>query len=226
MHLEILIEDQSGKKFLDIAMQVMVVGDHTFQVHPYKGIGRIPRNLNKDSEASKRILLDQLPRLLRGYGVAFSKYPHDYQAAVVVVCDLDDKDVATFCAELMAILNACAPRPNATFCLAIEEGEAWLLGDIAAIKKAYPNAREKILREYVNDSICGTWERLADAAIPGGAQAPSRQGWQAIGAEKSRWASNIAPHMDFQSNKSPSFRNFRDKVTSIVRSGGEGGEGR
>jgi hypothetical protein len=155
MHLEILVEDQSGKNFLDIAIERMVTSDHTFRVHPYKGIGRIPKNLNKDSDASKRILLDQLPRLLTGYGVAFSKHPHDYQAAVVVVCDLDDKNLATFCAELMAILDASAPRPNAIFCLAIEEGEAWFLGDIAAIKRAYPHARERILRDYVNDSICG-----------------------------------------------------------------------
>jgi Domain of unknown function (DUF4276) len=215
MHLEILVEDQSGKMFLDIALQRMVTGDHTFQVHPYKGIGRIPKNLNKGSDASKRILLDQLPRLLRGYGTAFSKYPGDYQAAVIVVCDLDDKDLAAFCAELIAILNACAPRPNAVFCLAIEEGEAWLLGDIAAIKKAYPNARERILREYVNDSICGTWERLADAVFPGGAQALSRLGWQAIGAEKSRWALVITPHMDFKSNKSPSFCRFCNKVRAL-----------
>jgi hypothetical protein len=217
MHLEILVEDQSGKTFLDIALQRLVAGDHTFQVHPYKGIGRIPKNLNRSSDASKRILLDQLPRLLRGYGAAFSKYPRDYQAAVIFVCDLDDKELATFCAELMATLNACSPRPNATFCLAIEEGEAWLLDDTVAIKKAFPNARERILREYVNDSICGTWERLADAVYPGGAQALSRQGWQAIGVEKSRWALNITPHMDFESNKSPSFRSFRDEVRALLR---------
>jgi hypothetical protein len=154
--------------------------------------------------------------LLKGYGAVFSKHPHDYQAAVVVVCDLDDKDRATFCAELMAILNACAPRLKAIFCLAIEEGEAWLLGDIAAIRKAYPNARERILRDYVNDSICGTWECLADAIFPGGAQTLSRQGWQAIGAEKSKWALNITPHMDLESNRSPSFCSFRDRVRTLL----------
>ena len=52
MHLEILVEDQSGKKFLDIALARIVSGDHTFRVNPYKGIGRIPKNLNKDSDAS------------------------------------------------------------------------------------------------------------------------------------------------------------------------------
>jgi hypothetical protein len=153
MHIEILVEDQSEKAFLDIAVERMILMDHTFKVHPYKGIGRIPKNLGKSGDASKRILLDQLPRLLRGYGAAFAKYPADYKAAVIVVCDLDDQDLREFCADLISILNACSPKPNAFFCLAIEEGEAWLLGDLPAIIKAYPNARQRVLNDYVNDSI-------------------------------------------------------------------------
>jgi Domain of unknown function (DUF4276) len=216
MHIEILVEDQSGKAFLDIAVGRMMSIGNTFKVHPYKGIGRIPRNLGKGGDASKRILLDQLPRLLRGYGSAFAKYPADYEAAVIVVCDLDDKDLKAFCSNLNSILDACSPKPNACFCLAIEEGEAWLLGDLPAIIKAYPNARQRVLNEYVNDSICGTWEKLADAVYPGGARTLSDNGWQAIGAEKSKWASNIAPHMNFVANRSPSFREFRDRVLALL----------
>lgn len=216
MHIEILVEDQSGKAFLDIAVERMISDGHTFQVHAYKGIGRIPRNLNRSGDASKRILLDQLPRLLRGYGAAFAKYPRDYKAAVIVVCDLDNKEPSAFCSELMAIIDACSPRPNAWLCLAIEEGEAWLLGDLPAIKKAYPNAKQRVLREYINDSICGTWEKLADAVYPGGARMLSDLGWQAIGAEKSRWAINITPHMNFATSRSPSFCRFRDKVQVLL----------
>jgi hypothetical protein len=216
MHFEILVEDLSGKAFLDIAMPKLIHKDHTFQVHPYKGIGRIPKNLNKIGDVGKRILLDQLPRLLKGYGKAFATYPPSYKAAVIVVCDVDNKNHEEFYTELMAILEACSPKPNAFFCLAIEEGEAWLLGDIKAIKKAYPNARDKILREYVNDSICGTWERLADAVVPGGALALAKQGWQGVGAEKFKWASTITSFMNFYENHSPSFCEFRDKVLELL----------
>jgi hypothetical protein len=215
MHLEILVEDQSGKAFLDNAVPRLIADEHTFRVHAYKGIGRIPRNLSRVGDASKRILLDQLPRLLRGYGAAFANYPASYPASVIVVCDLDDEGLDEFCAELMAVLNACTPRPHAFFCLAIEEGEAWLLGDFPAIKRAYPNARDAVLRTYVNDSICGTWERLADAVFPGGAHALSQEGWYTVGAEKSRWANNISPHMDFDANSSPSFCRFRDTVRAL-----------
>ncbi len=202
MHLEVLVEDKSGKAFLDFALQRMVGDSHTFQVHSYKGVGRIPRNLNKSGDASKRILLDQLRGAQQLAGLAV-RYPEDFRAAVMVVCDLDDRDQASFCAELAAVLSACRPKPNAVFCLAIEEGEAWLLGDIAAVRRAYPNARERVLQDYINDSICGTWERLADAVFPGGADALSKQGWQAVNGRKSNWVHNIIPHMDPRSINHP-----------------------
>ena len=216
MHLEILVEDQSGKAFLQMALQRIVTGDHTFRVHAYKGIGHIPKNLNKSTDLSKRILLDQLPRLLRGYGVAFAKHMPYYKAGVVVVCDLDDKSREEFLHELTGVLDSCSPKPDAIFCLAIEEGEAWLLGDITSIKRAYPNAKQAVLASYVNDPICGTWEKLADAVYPGGAQALSTRGWQAVGTEKSRWANRITPHMDFAANRSPSFCHFRDSVHDLL----------
>ncbi len=216
MHFEILVEDQSGKKALDILMPKIVGADHTFKVHPYKGIGRIPKNLGAKNNANKRILLDQLPRLLRGYGKAFANYPAECPAAVILVCDLDDKCLRTFRQELIRILETCNPQPEARFCIAIEEGEAWFLGDIPAIKTAYPKAKDAVLNSYINDSICGTWERLADAVYPGGAAELSSKGWQAVGIEKSQWSEKISPHMDISNNASPSFIYFRQKLLELL----------
>lgn len=216
MHFEILIEDQSGKKALDILVPKIIGDEHTFKIHPYKGIGRIPQNLGGTANANKRILLNQLPRLLRGYGNTFSAYPDDYPAAVILVCDLDDKCLKAFRQELFAILDICNPKPETRLCIAIEEGEAWFLGDIPAIKTAYPNANNAVLNGYANDSICGTWERLADAVFPGGSQALSAKGWQAAGAEKSVWSEKIAPHMNVENNASASFCYFRNKMLELV----------
>lgn len=216
MHLEILVEDISGKRVLETLIPKIIGYGHTFNIHPYKGIGRIPKKLGGNANASKRILLDQLPRLLRGYGNAFANYPKDYSAAVILVCDLDDKCLEAFREELFAILDSCAPKPETRFCIAIEEGEAWLLGDITAIKAAYPKAKDAVLNAYVNDSICGTWERLADAVFPGGSQALSAKGRQAIGAEKSVWAEKITSHMDVDNNASPSFGYFRRKIRELT----------
>ncbi|MBF0144040.1 MAG: DUF4276 family protein [Magnetococcales bacterium] len=221
MHFEILVEDQSGQKALEILVPKIVGeegvdGEHTFFVHSYKGLGRIPKDLKGTTDPEKRILLDRLPKLLRGYAETFRGYGKNYRAIVVVVCDLDDRALSGFLGELGQVSAACSLAPGACFCIAIEEGEAWFLGDLAAIRGAYPEAREEVLSGYVNDSICGTWERLADAIHPGGSKGLSSQGWRAIGREKSRWAERIAPRMEVEENRSPSFVHFRNKLRELA----------
>ncbi len=124
MHFEILVEDSSGKKMLDILVPRIIGPEHSFRVISYRGIGRIPKNLRGTSDPSKRILLDRLPRLLQGYGRTYSDYGTEYPAAVFVVCDLDDKCLKAFRQELITVLENCNPRPNTRFCIAVEEGEA------------------------------------------------------------------------------------------------------
>ena len=136
MHFEILVEDISGKRALEILVPKIVDDQHTFRVHAYRGVGRIPRGLTRGTEAKRRFLLDQLPRLLGGYGRTFAGYPANYCGVVIVVCDLDDRCRRTFRGELLGVLEDCNPRPETRFCIAIEEGEAWLLGDLPAIKAA------------------------------------------------------------------------------------------
>ena len=216
MHFEILVEDLSGKKMLDVLMPKLIGNQHTFKVTNYRGIGRIPKNLTNATDVSKRILLNQLPRLLRGFGRTFANYPADFPAAVIVVCDLDNRCLKAFRAELFRVLNVCNPKPETRFCIAIEEGEAWLLGDISAIKEAYPKAKDNMLNNYKNDSICGTWELLAEAVFIGGLKALKKKGTRAIGIEKSDWAQEITPQMDIDKNASPSFCYFRDKIRELI----------
>ena len=95
MHFEVLVEYRSGKRALDILFAKIINDPHTFRVIPYRGIGHVPKGLKSGSDASKRLLLDQLPRLLRGYGRTFRGY-QNYPAAVIVVCDLDDRCLKEF----------------------------------------------------------------------------------------------------------------------------------
>lgn len=215
MHFEILVEDESGRKMLD-ALVPKIIGDrHTFKVIPYKGVGRI-RPKMKAADAGKRLLLDNLSRLLCGYGKTFAGYGADYPAAVIVVCDLDNKCLKAFRKQLFDILKACNPKPETRFCIAIKEGEAWFLGDRPAIKAAYPKAKDTVLNDCQNESICGTWERLANALYDGGSTALRGKGWQAVGAEKSRWAEKITPHMNVDKNQSPSFKYFQQKLQELA----------
>jgi hypothetical protein len=215
MHFEILVEDISGKAALEILIPKIISDEHTFNIHAYKGVGRIPPGLTPSSDPKRRILLDQIPKLIQGYGNTFAGYPPSYHAALVIICDLDERCLSNFRRELLDCVDKCVIKPETYFCIAIEEGEAWYLGDIDAIKTAYPNVRGHVLNSYVNDSICGTWEKLADAIFPNGAQGLSRLGWQAVGKEKMAWATNISPHMNVDINQSPSFCYFREKLRSL-----------
>ena len=107
MHFEILIEDESGRIAVDTVLErILGKNDapHSWRTHGYKGLGRIPKTLHGKTDPTKRLLLNHLPRLLRGYGKSL-----DDSAAVIVVVDLDDRDCIAFKQELLEVLNACDP---------------------------------------------------------------------------------------------------------------------
>lgn len=213
MHIEILTEDSSGQRLLDHLMPKLIgpYGQpHSWRSHAYRGIGRIPTGLSTSADPSKRILLDQLPRLLRGYvrtqGID----------AVVVVLDSDVRDCRTFLTELKSLAASCGATHLTLFRLAIEELEAWHLGDRAAVLHAYPKARMRVLDHYIQDSICGTWELLAEAIYQGGARAIRKAGWPLPGQIKHEWADRIGRLLDPETNQSPSFVKLRDGIRRLV----------
>lgn len=213
MHIEILVEDSSGGTLLESLLPLFwgQHGEpHTWRMHFYKGIGRIPKGLVTTGDPAKRILLAQLPKVLRGYG----KTPGI--DAVVVVLDADRRDCSTFLKELKTVAEACRPRPNALFRLAIEEMEAWYLGDRSALLSAYPKAKTEILDRYVQDSACDTWELLADAVYPGGSTVIKKAGWPLPGQIKHEWAAKIGPLMSPDQNASPSFGKFRAGLLRLI----------
>jgi Domain of unknown function (DUF4276) len=213
MHIEVLVEDSSGARLIETLLPAMIGlqgKPHTWRVHAYKGIGRLPAGLSAKADPAKRALLDQLPRLLAGYG----KTPGI--DAVVVVLDSDRRDCKAFLAELNAVQQTCPQPPNTLFRLAIEEMEAWFLGDRQALLAAYPRAKKDVLGRYEQDSVCGTWELLADAVHAGGSAAIRKAGWPLPGQIKHEWAERIGPMMDLDRNVSPSFRKLRDGLRRLA----------
>lgn len=92
--------------------------------------------------------------------------------------------------------------------------EAWLLGDESAVIAAYPRARIGVLHSYVQDSICGTWEKLAEAVYPGGLTRLNKDcsSYMEIGTQKCEWARNIGEYMNLDNNQSPSFNYFMGEI--------------
>jgi Domain of unknown function (DUF4276) len=214
VYIEILVEDKSGMALLEQLLPKLLGepgSPHTWKLRSYKGVGKIPPKLTGKSDPSKRILLDQLPRLLNGFGKSRSA------DAVVVIVDSDRRDCKTFLAELKDLLARCpTPPPVTMFRLAIEEVEAWYLGDREALLAAYPHAKKDVLKRYEQDRVCGTWELLADAIYPGGAKAVKDAGWPLPGQLKHEWAEEIGPHMDPGRNQSPSFRKLCDGLRRLA----------
>ena len=213
MHLECLVEDSSGKRFLETILPKILgphADPHTWRVKGYKGVGHLPSGLKGSSDPAKRILLDRLPRILQAYG------KETWVDGVLVLVDADQRDCRAFLAELNHLVAQISPAPRVIFRLAIEELEAWYLGDRRAILSAYPRARSDILDRYAQDSICKTWELLADAIHAGGSADLKKVGYPFTGEVKHGWAGRIGPLMDPRENASPSFRKFEEALLRLT----------
>ena len=118
------------------------------------------------------------------------------------------------------LLGKCQPAPRRTlFRLAIEEMEAWYFGDRTALLAAYPHARRETLERYGQDEVCGTWELLAEALVPGGSAALKKAGWPLPGQIKCDWAQQIGPRLDPGRNVSPSFAKLREGLERLIAEG-------
>ena len=207
MHFEVLVEDSSGARLIEILLP-KILGEqhssHSWRVHPYKGIGRIPAGLHSATDPAKRVLLDQLPRILRGMGKTSGI------DVILVIVDSDNRDCRAFLAELKKLSEDCGVGNKTLFRMAIEEIESWYFGDQAAILSAYPSANRRALEAYEQDSVCGTWETLAKALYPKANKAVRQNRGPNAGNLKHEWADKIGPLLDLQRNKSPSFQKFVD----------------
>lgn len=179
---------------MEILMKKIVLSNPniTYDCKSFKGIGGFTKkNTLKETKSGK--LLNDLATYLRG----FNKSLQHIRAAIIVVLNNDDRDIDAFRSELESVAV-----------------EAWLLGDEKALLAAYPLARMQVLKAYAQDSICGTWEVLADAVYPGGIIRFKRDcpTYIEVGKYKSEWAQKIGKHMDLSFNKSPSFNYFMTEI--------------
>jgi len=219
MYLEILVEDASGKALLEHLVP-KILGPkgkpHRYRIVniqelKHRVMAQMPRKQAKTLPWDA-ILFQTLSVQLKVYGKTLPRK----NGVVIVVVDLDYRNEQAFQLQLESLLTACDPAPEGFVRLAVEEGEAWILGDLNAVRRAYPFVREYVLQSYEQDSICETWELLADALFHGGSERLLEIGYPQIGREKHLWADNIGQYMDIDANRSPSFQRFRDTLRNAV----------
>lgn len=217
MHFQFLIEDQSSAVLIETLMLKIVSANEniTFNCKSFKGIGGFTKK-NTVKETKRGKLLNDLATYLRGFNKSLQNIP----SAIIVVLDNDTRNTEVFLAELNQVAYQNMIVIDHVFCIAVEEVEAWLLGDEAAILTAYPSAKLQPLHTYVQDSICGTWELLADVVYPGGISKLKKNcpTHLEIGKCKSEWAQKIGSYMDIARNNSPSFNYFIAEITKRIAS--------
>ena len=214
MTFEFLVEDNSGSVLLNWIMTHYTrehIKNIEYSIHAYKGIGGFPVG-KKPREAKSEKLLNDLPKRMRAIQAKY-RYMQGEDYALFIVVDNDDRDTESFRNELRLVAEKNCIKMDYVFCIAIEEMEAWLLGDYEAIKMAYPELKDRFLSKYssyVQDSICDTWEFLADLLTAGGKKEffETHRTVFEIGKKKEEWADKIGEVMDIRHNNSPSFNLF------------------
>jgi hypothetical protein len=198
MIVHALVEGPSEKAFLE-PWAKRFLKDHQLKAYPHQGKGHI----SKKGDPKQRGLLDQLPAKLR----AFGKSLDPNQERVLVVIDADGDDIEKVTETLESIVNTIEPRPIVMFRFAVEELEAFYLADHKALMAAFPNHNRQRVRQYVPDSIVGTWELFGKVIGDGG-------------GNKVDWAKRMAKVLTTRAeeSRSPSFRvlctGLRELVTS------------
>lgn len=216
MLIEVLCEDRSSEEVLAHFLGESLKRRrqrHRLMIHPHRGLGYLPHNLQERPETNKTGLYDLLPAKLRAY----EKLSSRYDILLVVVHDADQTDPDFYYQRLEFLIRHLCPHAFFVIGISVEEMEAWLLGDPEAILAAYPQADRAIWENYTQDSVCGTWERLA-YMIEGPKKGRSLVdlGYPAVGIYKGEWARKIAPYLQLDRNRSPSLHTFMRRFEQIL----------
>jgi len=153
--LHFLVEGTSEVKFLE-GLLPRLIPKHQFEIYPHQGKGKLPDDPRMPPDLKRRGVLDLLPATLRAWGKSFSPETD----RIVLLVDLDNDDCTFLLEKLSDMLAAIEPAPSCLFRIAIEEVEAWYLGDWVALKRAFPKAKKALWTTYEQDAIGKTWEFL------------------------------------------------------------------
>ncbi|MBL8724631.1 MAG: DUF4276 family protein [Planctomycetes bacterium] len=198
MRIRVLVEGRSEQRLLEL-WGPRAFPKHELIVHPHQGKGEIPGDPAAKPDGRHRGLLDQLPATLR----AFAGEP---DTAVLVLVDADNEDCRTLKKRLLTMVARVRPKPERLmFRIAVEETEAFYLGDLRGLKKAYPQANMRKARSYRPDSICGTAELFGLVV-------------QDDGLNKVAWAEAMGAVLTIrpEGSRSPSFRALHQALVVLT----------
>lgn len=198
MTLHILVEGASELAFFD-EWGKRLRYPQQIRVHSHQGKGILPIGSVK-ANSKLRGLLDQLPFKLKAFEVALNPDAD----AILVLVDADNDDPAELIERISEVVQICAPSLRVKVSVATEETEAFYLGDLRALKRAYPDANMNLAREYIPDSICGTWEKFGEVVGDDG-------------GNKVAWAEKMGAYVTTrpERSRSPSFKLMLRNISNL-----------
>jgi hypothetical protein len=197
MTLHLLVEGPSEHAFLE-RWAPRLLHETEVRIHPHQGKGELPRHLASRPSPERRGLLDQLPAKLRGF--ANSDEPDKHR--ILVLVDADNDDAEDLAAQISKVAGKVAPGLSVIVRVAVEETEAFYLGDLKALRDAFPTADMTLARSYKPDSICGTWELFGKVVNDGG-------------GNKVAWAEAMGPVVTTRAEESRS-SSFKKLVRGLI----------
>lgn len=200
MHIELLLEEPSAEAFFAEFLPKIVAEGTTWRLIPFQG---------------KADLLANLEKRLKGYAAWI---PADWRIVVLVDEDREDcrrlKSKLEAAAAAAGLLTKTKARKTSFVVLnriAVEELEAWFLGDVDALLTAYPGVQASLAQQakYRNpDAVTGgTWEALERVL--------QRAGYFTGGLGKIELARTMAKHLQPNRNRSGSFQCFLSGMASL-----------
>jgi 2'-5' RNA ligase len=201
MYIDFFLEEYSAKAMLEVLLPKILPLTVNWEIRDFRG---------------KQQLLQKIPLLLKSYA---SWLPSNHH--IVILIDRDQEDCHQLKAQLEAIAAGAGLTSKSTITsgsfqvlnrIAIEELEAWFLGDIEAICTAYPGvpislAQQARFRDP--DNIKGGTAEALEQILQ---NARHHLG----GLEKARAAREIAAHMEPSRNRSASFQAFLTGLQELV----------
>ena len=201
MQIEFLVEEISAKAALDQLLPRLLPG-HSCRVRVFEGW---------------QDLLGQLKAVLQGYHRRIFREGQT-QLRVVVLLDGDGicerrKAALEAKAAEASLLTKTTAGPGQVFHvlnrIAVQELEAWWLGDREAIISAYPGVKPAHFKGIGRDT---------DAPLK-----PNDTLWEVLkkgryfltGKRKTQWATDISQHLDPARNTSPSFHYFCEGLAAL-----------
>lgn len=180
MKIVFLLEEPSMKEVLNVLLPQILPHDVLFQLVPHQG---------------KSDLRKSIPNKLRNWNEPDVKF--------VVLQDQDLSDCRDLKQDLKTLCDE--NRIGVQVCIACKELEAWYLGDLSAVERAYDINLNKARKKFkIPDAIDSPKERLYELL-------------RGKGHSQISGARRIAAYMNVSGNISESFNFFVSKVRKMAR---------